>query len=67
MAKKKILAYSVYYAPDVASTGQIYTELFESLVDEFDITVVCTVPSYTGKVPAEYGERGNCIAKSATA
>ena len=57
MAKKKILAYSVYYSPDVASTGQIYAELFESLVDEFDITVVCTVPSYTGKVPAEYRER----------
>lgn len=57
MAKKRILAYSVYYAPDVASTGQIYTELFESLSDEFDITVVCTVPSYTGWVPDEYGEK----------
>lgn len=52
--KSRILAYSVYYTPDVASTGQIYTELFEALADEFDITVVCTVPSYTGKVPAEY-------------
>lgn len=57
MPKKRILAYSVYYAPDVASTGQIYTELFESLSNEFDITVVCTVPSYMGKVPAEYGEK----------
>ncbi len=55
--RKKILAYSVYYAPDVASTGQIYAELFESLVDEFDITVICTVPSYTGRVPQEYGEK----------
>lgn len=54
MPKKKILAYSVYYAPDMASTGQIYTELFESLSDEFDITVICTVPSYTGTVPDEY-------------
>ncbi len=57
MAKKRILAYSVYYAPDVASTGQIYTELFESLSGEFDITVVCTVPSYTGRVPEEYREK----------
>ncbi len=40
----------------MASTGQIYTELFESLSDEFDITVICTVPSYTGKVPDEYKE-----------
>lgn len=38
----------------MASTGQIYTELFESLSDEFDITVICTAPSYTGKVPDEY-------------
>ena len=54
MPTKRILAYSVYYAPDMASTGQIYTELFESLSDEFDITVICTVPSYTGTVPEEY-------------
>ena len=47
----------MYYAPDMASTGQIYTELFESLTGEFDITVVCTVPSYTGKVPEEYKEK----------
>jgi glycosyltransferase involved in cell wall biosynthesis len=55
--KKKILAYSVYYAPDVASTGQIYTELFEELTDDFDITVICSVPSYTGKIPEEYREK----------
>ncbi len=55
--KKRILAYTVYYWPDVASTGQIYTELYEGLSDEFDITVICTVPSYTGKIPAEYREK----------
>lgn len=57
MAKKKILAYSIYYYPEVASVAQIYTELFESIADEFDITVICAVPCYTGKVPDEYKNR----------
>lgn len=55
--KKRILAYSIYYYPELASTAQIYAELFESLADDFDITVVCAVPCYTGRVPSEYRER----------
>lgn len=55
--KKRILAYSIYYWPEVASTAQIYTELFEGLADEFDITVVCAVPCYTGRVPDEYKDK----------
>ena len=55
--KKKILAYSIYYYPELASVAQIYTELFEGLADEFDITVISAVPCYTGRVPVEYKEK----------
>ncbi|TCM92811.1 glycosyltransferase involved in cell wall biosynthesis [Paenibacillus sp. BK033] len=52
--KKKLLIYAHYYHPDVASTGQILKELAEGMLDPFDITVICVVPSYTGSVAAEY-------------
>ncbi|PFH87179.1 glycosyltransferase WbuB [Bacillus sp. AFS088145] len=53
-AKKKLLIYAHYYTPDVASTGQILKELAEGMLDAFDITIICVVPSYTGKVAGEY-------------
>lgn len=52
--KKNLLMYAHYYAPDVASTGQILQEQAEGMKDEFDITVICTVPSYTGKISKKY-------------
>ena len=52
--KKKLLIYAHYYVPDVASTGQILKELAEGMLDVFDITVICVVPSYGGKVSPEY-------------
>lgn len=52
--KKKHPVYAHYYYPDVASTGQILTELAEGLQESFHITVICTVPSYTGKVSQYY-------------
>lgn len=52
--KKNLLIYAHYYYPDVASTGQILTELAEGLNDVFHITVICTVPSYTGKISRYY-------------
>lgn len=52
--KKSILIYAHYYYPDVASTGQILTELAEGLQERFHITVICTVPSYTGKISRHY-------------
>lgn len=58
MEKKKLLIYAHYYYPDVASTGQILQELAEGLRDSFDITVICTVPSYTGSIEDKYkGEK----------
>jgi len=52
--KRKLLVYAHYFYPDVASTGQILTELCEGLREEFDITVICVVPSYDGKVAEKY-------------
>lgn len=52
--KKNLLIYAHYYYPDVASTGQILTELAEGLKDVFHTTVICTVPSYTGKIEQHY-------------
>ena len=52
--KKKLLIYAHYYYPDVASTGQILTELAEGMLEDFEITVICVVPSYTGVISPEY-------------
>ncbi len=55
--KKKILIYAHYYAPDVASTGQILQDLAEGMKKDFDVTVICTVPSYSGKVSEDYHDK----------
>lgn len=55
--KKKLLIYAHYYAPDVASTGQILQELAEGIKDTFDVTVICAVPSYTGTVDPAYRKK----------
>ncbi len=55
--KKRLLIYAHYYAPDVASTGQILQDLAEGMTDEFDVTVICTVPSYTGIIAKGYKEK----------
>lgn len=52
--KKRLLVYAHYFYPDVASTGQILTELCEGLQEYFHITVICVVPSYDGKVDQKY-------------
>lgn len=54
MVKKKILIYAHYYIPDAASTGQILRELAEGMLDRFDITVLCVVPSYLGTIEERY-------------
>lgn len=55
--KKRLLIYAHYYAPDVASTGQILQDMAEGMSDEVDVTVICTVPSYSGKIAPEYKEK----------
>lgn len=54
MEKKKLLMFAHYYYPDVASTGQILQDQAEGMLDEFDVTVICVVPSYSGEIAPEY-------------
>ena len=54
MGKKKLLIYAHYYIPDTASTGQILRELAEGMLNKFDITVICAVPSYLGIIDENY-------------
>jgi len=57
MPKKNLLLYAHYYYPDVASTGQILQELAEGMLEDFNITVICVVPSYSGVIPDKYKKR----------
>lgn len=52
--KKKILFFAHYYAPDTASTGQILQDQAEGMLGEFDVTVICVVPSYGGIIEEKY-------------
>ena len=51
---KKLLMYTNYFYPEVATTGQILTELAEGLSETFDVTVVCEVPSYAMPLEDKY-------------
>lgn len=55
--KKRLLIYAHYYIPDAASTGQILRELAEGLLNQFDVTVICVVPSYLGTVEETYKKK----------
>lgn len=57
MSKKKLCILAHYYAPDTASTGQILKEQAEGMLDAFDITVICVVPSYDGNIPKQYVDK----------
>lgn len=52
--KKKLLMYTNYFYPEVATTGQILTELAEELTDTFDVTVICEIPSYAQAIDEKY-------------
>ena len=41
--KKRLLIYAHYYAPDVASTGQILQNLAEGMADKGDYDGFCTL------------------------
>ncbi len=55
--RKNLLIYAHYYVPDTASTGQILRELAEGMLDKFNITIICVVPSYLGTIEAKYKEQ----------
>lgn len=52
--KKKLLMYTNYFYSEVATTGQILTELAEGLTDTFDVTVICEIPSYAQAIDEKY-------------
>ncbi len=54
MEKKKLLVFANYFYPEVASTAQILTELCGGLKKDYVITVICSVPCYTGKIEEKY-------------
>lgn len=54
---KKILVYANYFYPEVASTSQLLTELCESLSEKYNVTVICSVPCYTGKIEEKYKKK----------
>lgn len=55
--KKRVLIYAHYYYPDVASTAQLLKEQAEGMTAEFDVTVICVVPSYDGHVDETYKKK----------
>lgn len=52
--KKKILFFAHYYYPDTASTGQLLKDQAEGMLDKFEVTVICVVPSYGGIIEEKY-------------
>lgn len=52
--KKKLLMLLNYFHPEYASTGQLMTELARFLQDDFNITVIANIPSYSGEVDPKY-------------
>lgn len=52
--RKRILIFAHYYAPDTASTGQILQDQAEGMLSEFEVTVICVVPSYSGIIEDKY-------------
>lgn len=52
-----MLVYANYFYPEVASTAQILTELCDGLSENYDITVICSVPCYTGEIAEEYKKK----------
>jgi colanic acid biosynthesis glycosyl transferase WcaI len=50
MTKKKKITFVInYFYPDLASTGQLMTELCLDLQHDFDITVIAAQPGYAGE------------------
>ncbi|MCI8344427.1 MAG: glycosyltransferase family 4 protein [Clostridia bacterium] len=55
--KKKILIYANYFYPEYASIAQILTELCLKLQETYEVTVICSVPCYTGTIEEKYKKR----------
>ncbi len=51
---KKLLLITHLFYPEVASTAQIYTDMAKYLSNYYDVTVICSVPCYVGKIDDKY-------------
>ncbi|MCM1038715.1 MAG: glycosyltransferase family 4 protein [Ruminococcus sp.] len=51
---KKILIYNNNFYPEISSLAQLYTDLSSELTKEFEVNVICAVPSYIGDVEKGY-------------
>lgn len=52
--KKQLVLYTNYFYPETASLAMLCKDLCDGLKDEFRITVICSVPCYTGVVDEKY-------------
>lgn len=52
-----MLVFAHYYYPDIASTGQILTDLCRGMLNDFVVTVICVVPSYEGTIEEKYKDK----------
>ncbi len=51
---KKLLVYDNNFYPEVSSLAQLYTDLCVALTEQFEVSVICAVPSYTGSIEKSY-------------
>lgn len=55
--KRKVLFFANYYYPDKSAMARLMTDLSQGISDEFDINVVCAIPSYAGRIAPEYQKK----------
>lgn len=53
-AKKQLIMYTNYYYPENASLAMLCHDLCRGLTDEYDVTVICSIPCYTGTIDDAY-------------
>ena len=52
--KKNLVLYTNYYYPELASLAQLCTDLCQGLKEDYNITVICSIPCYTGVIEDKY-------------
>lgn len=52
--KKNLVLYTNYFYPELASLAQLCTDLCQGLKTEYNITVICSIPCYTGVIEDKY-------------
>lgn len=52
--KPKLLFFVNYYKPDKSAMARLMTDLSKGLTEDFDVTVITSVPSYAGQIDDKY-------------